>query len=583
MPGKTKIVETGHDTTILLDADAGKVAVGGASVDGSVEVITGGHVVGVLRAQPQIPANPQRPRQPPSGGLIELSKPDGKPPQIVLNAGTGSVRAPLFNAINDEGKTTVRVDGDEATITAGGEHRGKLHLKDSLGHTAVSIDTSWMKLGIPEEDRTNNELLPSYGVYVYNTAGKTSAFLDGVAGRFNLGTPTEGDCKIEMDSRQGLVKLGLSGRNSDDRPIELEGDAGLVTLGCSDRAGAVHVRDAESRTSIKLDGASGQITLGTNGRDGDLIVTDQEAREVLHIDGATAAIRIGTNGHGGDLVITNDAGRDVCHIDGKTAAMRIGSISAPGEFLLEDAQGRIVVRADASSSTLYLGTNGRDGDLVVTDDAGRDVCHIDGKTAAMRIGSTGAAGAFLLEDAQGRVVVRLDGDAASVGVGSSGHAGQIKVRKSDGTDSIQIDGESGDILLSNADCAEEFDFAASQVDPGTVVVIDEDERLAMSTLAYDTRVAGVVSGAGRYRPAIVLDRRQGGVTRPAVAMVGKVECRVDAEHGPIRCGDLLVSSPTPGHAMAAKDRGRAMGAVLGKALRSMDQGQGLIPILVCLQ
>jgi hypothetical protein len=151
-----------------------------------------------------------------------------------------------------------------------------------------------------------------------------------------------------------------------------------------------------------------------------------------------------------------------------------------------------------------------------------------------------------------------------------------------GKQTIQLDGASGDILLTNADCAEEFDFGVASVAPGTVVVIGEQERLMPSTEAYDRRVAGVVSGAGRFRPAIVLDRRAG-AARPAVAMIGKVECRVDASQGPIRCGDLLVSSPTPGHAMAAKDPARTPGAVLGKALRGLDEGTGMIPILVCLQ
>ena len=37
----------------------------------------------------------------------------------------------------------------------------------------------------------------------------------------------------------------------------------------------------------------------------------------------------------------------------------------------------------------------------------------------------------------------------------------------------------GDILLAGADCAEHFDVADTDVlEPGTVVVIDEDGRLA---------------------------------------------------------------------------------------------------------
>ena len=68
-----------------------------------------------------------------------------------------------------------------------------------------------------------------------------------------------------------------------------------------------------------------------------------------------------------------------------------------------------------------------------------------------------------------------------------------------------------------------------------------------------------------------------------VALMGKVYCKVDAGYSPIDVGDLLTTSPTPGHAMKADDHDKAFGAVIGKALRRLEAGQGLIPILVALQ
>jgi hypothetical protein len=58
---------------------------------------------------------------------------------------------------------------------------------------------------------------------------------------------------------------------------------------------------------------------------------------------------------------------------------------------------------------------------------------------------------------------------------------------------------------------------------------------------------------------------------------------VDARYGAIAVGDLLTTSPTVGHAMKAADPRRAFGAVLGKALRPMPSGRGLLPILIALQ
>jgi hypothetical protein len=142
----------------------------------------------------------------------------------------------------------------------------------------------------------------------------------------------------------------------------------------------------------------------------------------------------------------------------------------------------------------------------------------------------------------------------------------------------------GDIQLENADCAEEFSAEhASDIEPGTVMVIDSEYRVRESTGEYDRRVAGVVSGAGDLKPGLVLGKVDGAPARVAIGLVGRVYCKVDADYGCIEVGDLLTTSPTPGHAMKAADQSRAFGAVLGKALRGAAKGQMLIPILVALQ
>lgn len=153
---------------------------------------------------------------------------------------------------------------------------------------------------------------------------------------------------------------------------------------------------------------------------------------------------------------------------------------------------------------------------------------------------------------------------------------------------VQVNGNitvTGDLYLPGADCAEQFHVGGDNfIEPGTVVVFDGDGALRESGEAYDRKVAGVVAGAGEYRPGIVLDKYAGdSATRAAVSLIGKVYCKVDAGYAPIEAGDMLTSSPTQGHAMKAIDHGRAFGAVVGKALRPLDSGRGLIPILITLQ
>jgi hypothetical protein len=68
-----------------------------------------------------------------------------------------------------------------------------------------------------------------------------------------------------------------------------------------------------------------------------------------------------------------------------------------------------------------------------------------------------------------------------------------------------------------------------------------------------------------------------------MAVVGIVPAKVSAENGPIKVGDLLVTSSTPGYAMKGTDRSRLVGAVVGKAMARLDSGKGVIEVLVTLQ
>jgi hypothetical protein len=64
------------------------------------------------------------------------------------------------------------------------------------------------------------------------------------------------------------------------------------------------------------------------------------------------------------------------------------------------------------------------------------------------------------------------------------------------------------LVNSSGDLAEDFDVedGSDDAEPGTVLVINSTGKLCASLDPYDTRVAGVVSGAGELKPAIVLQR-----------------------------------------------------------------------------
>jgi len=140
-------------------------------------------------------------------------------------------------------------------------------------------------------------------------------------------------------------------------------------------------------------------------------------------------------------------------------------------------------------------------------------------------------------------------------------------------------------IRGGADVAEPFPVTGSQVEPGTVMVIDEANpgHLARSAEAYDTRVAGIISGAGGINPGLSL--QQDGVLDQGqkVALSGRVYVKADASQGRIKPGDLLTTSALPGCAMRVGDHVRAQGAILGKAMTGLEEGQGLVLVLVTLQ
>jgi len=141
------------------------------------------------------------------------------------------------------------------------------------------------------------------------------------------------------------------------------------------------------------------------------------------------------------------------------------------------------------------------------------------------------------------------------------------------------------IITGGSDLAEPFRMDHDKIPQGAVVVIDEEHpgQLKMSTAAYDTHVAGVVSGANGINPGIALHQAGALDGDQNVALSGRVYVLADATRGAIHPGDLLTTSDTPGHAMKAGDRARAPGAVLGKAMTGLSTGQGMVLVLVTLQ
>jgi hypothetical protein len=299
--------------------------------------------------------------------------------------------------------------------------------------------------------------------------------------------------------------------------------------------------------------------------------------DIKSTTGPTLRIRISADGY----IILN-------YPDGRLK-MRIGTYYDPVDgtnfdtFLIVNPAGEKIVNL-SSAGSLELGGAGTNGEISLRYKDSVDSIFM-GKGNMMLFDEEGHRGFALLSKAPS-----LSGLKPTTGMWIGGSpsegpkAGIVFIRDTDGNDSIKLDGASGDIILSNADCAEDFDVAQPYaIEPGSVVVIDTDGKLRESDRAYDKRVAGVVSGAKGYRPGIILDKSNSSTTRRSVSLMGKVYCKADPAYAPIEVGDLLTTSKTLGHAMKATDPTKAFGSVIGKALSSIERRAGLIPILVTFQ
>ena len=193
------------------------------------------------------------------------------------------------------------------------------------------------------------------------------------------------------------------------------------------------------------------------------------------------------------------------------------------------------------------------------------------------------AGVRVFHEGDGQIFAYDYGTATPTDLVLQGPGGRIGIGTSTPATTLDINGAL--TIRGGADIVERFDIAGTDIQPGTVVVIDADQPgdLCVATKAYDRRVAGIVSGAGGVKPGICLGQEGVMDGEVPVAMTGRVYVRACAENGAIQPGDRLTTADLAGHAMRATDDERCAGAILGKAMSSLDAGTGLVLVLVNLQ
>ena len=326
---------------------------------------------------------------------------------------------------------------------------------------------------------------------------------------------------------------------------------------------------------------------GVNESNGFGVWASSQGGEGVH--GESKSGRVGVSGvnHSGGLGVfgssTGGVGiRGESFGGGHAGGTGVNGVSVGGIGVWgQDMAKGVGVKGDSNSGAGVMGeSKGSDGVLGIS--------HSNGNAGVSGVNDSGGSPGYgVWGSSQGGEGVHGESTASNWAAVAAINKGGGPGLWAAGTPAAHFEGNvevTGDVVLAGQDVAEDFFVPrAQQIVRGTVMVINDEDALQVSNQAYDRRVAGVVSGAGNLRPALILGSEKSGDNRLPIALMGKVFCKVDARYARIEVGDLLTTSPTPGHAMKAKDPVKAFGSVIGKALRPLREGQGMIPILIALQ
>ncbi len=185
-----------------------------------------------------------------------------------------------------------------------------------------------------------------------------------------------------------------------------------------------------------------------------------------------------------------------------------------------------------------------------------------------------------------KVGINTESPEANLDVNGEISANVLEVKGTGGSDEmvLVVNGYTRTKVLEitgGSDITERF-RSKTKLEPGDVVVIDRENPgfIKKSDQKYDQGVIGVVSGANGVKPGIELS--QAGVLEgdQLIAIAGRVYVKATTRNGKISPGDLITSSFLEGYAMKATKKSKSRGTIIGKALLSLEEGEGLILILI---
>jgi hypothetical protein len=435
-----------------------------------------------------------------------------------------------------------------------------------------------------------SELHPSVprpdGLFTINIGSQTAG-----------GVPDDALDYARIDANAEGVWLGVSVDGGD----ELTPRTQLVMVPYAAKAKSSEnlVRPGTFESAVAVS-ASGAVGIGTTSPNypldvfgdgairGNLTLLDAQGQDAIWI----RADELGVGWANPEIILRNSDGFTTVEVDGDDGG--------------RDGIVKVYNRLGDEAVRLYVPNDGPGGRILVYDGAGGAPVSIDGASAIaagnarLVVGTTTEAGSNTAE-------FRNHGSVANAGgvLFSQGSTYAVKARAT-GTGSLSgalrfsyVNRDDGSVVADNvlkitaagistpvititgADVAERFP-SSETLEPGSVVEIDPAApgKLRLARQPYSRLVAGVASGAGNLPAGAVLGDQPGSEHMPPIAMAGRVWVKCDASYGAVKPGDRLTTSATAGHAMKVADHDKAIGAVIGKAMTGLNEGQGLVLMLV---